>query len=585
MTSAPISFYVGSASPTGQSVRDAIASYRRAQYLTVDSIVTDDSDAFSDEEAGLGFAEQDSDEEPVNAENASSDTDGLIGHFDWDDIPSTRVESPTTPRPTLPFSRKLPPPRIRPVIERNYSELPTRNEHTPLLRRTLSFTDSPRRPRRTSTAVTNGSLAGPFSSPQRLALPRRSSTSSARSINYRGQSTFGQTLFNSIAVLLGIGMLSEPLAFAYAGWGTGLVLIVFYGYISCYTAKILAGITLSDPRIRSYAGVGRKAFGPRSTVLISILSCLRLFTASSILVTLYADSLHTLVPRYSCNAYKLGGIFILIPTVFLPLSLLSYTSILGIISTILVVLVILIDGVTKTESPGSLWAPAETSLGINNYHHMGIAFGLFMAGFAGHAVIPSLVRDMIDPSKSSKMINYAFGVATSIYTLIACAGYLMFGNSVSAEISMDLLNTPGYNVTLNQAALWMLVLSPLSKFGLTTQPLNTTLQVLLGIERPNGAAGDPQVRLAGPYCREISVKSVLGVQRVVVTLLSVTVSILVPQFSATMAFLGSFSAFILCVIEPIAAKITLERRCGVFDGFVIMLAVGMAIWGTGAAMS
>jgi vesicular inhibitory amino acid transporter len=42
-------------------------------------------------------------------------------------------------------------------------------------------------------------------------------------------------LFNSIAILLGIGMLSEPLAFAYAGWGMGLVLIIFYGYISCYT--------------------------------------------------------------------------------------------------------------------------------------------------------------------------------------------------------------------------------------------------------------------------------------------------------------------------------------------------------------
>ncbi|KAJ7743316.1 transmembrane amino acid transporter protein-domain-containing protein [Mycena metata] len=582
MTSVPTSFYVGSASSTtGQSVRDAIASYRRAQYLAADSVVTsesDDSDGFSDEEAEIGFAEQDTDEETIqDAESPGSDTDGFIGHLDYDEIPSKRPESPTTLRSALSFSRK-PPAQIRPVNERNYSELPSRNERTPLLRKTLSFTDSPR-PRRMSTAVTNDSFGGPFGHPQRLpAMRRRSSGSSTRSITYRGQSTFGQTLFNSIAILLGIGMLSEPLAFAYAGWGTGLVLIIFYGYISCYTAKILAGITLSDPRIRSYAGVGRKAFGPRSTVVISILSCLRLFTASSVLVTLYADSLNTLIPRYSCNAYKIGGIFILIPTVFLPFSLLSYTSILGIISTILVVVVILIDGVTKTESPGSLWAPAETSLGITNYHHMGIAFGLFMAGFAGHALIPSLVRDMIDPSKSSKMINCAFGTATCIYTLIACAGYLMFGNSVSAEISMDLLTTPGYNPTLNQAALWMLVLSPLSKFGLITQPLNTTLQILLGIERPSGAPEDVRVR-------GTSVKSVLGVQRVVVALLSIAASILAPQFRATVAFVGSFFALLLGIVEPIAAKIALERRCGVFDGFVIVLAVGMVIWGTGAAIN
>ncbi|KAJ7662895.1 transmembrane amino acid transporter protein-domain-containing protein [Mycena rosella] len=380
-------------------------------------------------------------------------------------------------------------------------------------------------------------------------------------------------------------MLSEPLAFAYAGWGMGLALIIFYGFISCYTAKILAGIILSDPRLRSYADIGRKAFGPRSTVVISILFCLELFAVSVILVTLYADSLHSLIPRYSSDTYKLWGILILIPTVFLPLSLLSYTSILGIISTIFVVIVILVDGVSKTESPGSLWSPAETSIGIDNWNHLGIAFGLFMAGFSGHAVIPSLARDMVDPSEFNRMINWAFIVATSIYTLIACTGYLMFGNSVSAEISMDLLSTPGYNTALNEAALWMLVLSPLSKFALTTQPLNTAIQILLGIDRPLSSPEELATKLSAPqHGSRITLKAALGVlQRITVTLLSVTVSILVPEFSAAMAFLGSFSAFVLCVIGPIAAKVAINGRCGVFDGFVMALAVVMGVWGTGAA--
>lgn len=70
----------------------------------------------------------------------------------------------------------------------------------------------------------------------------------------------------------------------------------------------------------------------------------------------------------------------LIPTVFLPLSLLSYTSILGIISTILLVIVILIDGFSKKEAPGSFWDPAETSFAIASVEKLGAAFGLFMAG-------------------------------------------------------------------------------------------------------------------------------------------------------------------------------------------------------------
>ena len=36
-------------------------------------------------------------------------------------------------------------------------------------------------------------------------------------------------------MLVGVGMLSEPLAFAYAGWIGGTTLIVLYGAIACYT--------------------------------------------------------------------------------------------------------------------------------------------------------------------------------------------------------------------------------------------------------------------------------------------------------------------------------------------------------------
>ncbi|KAF7319829.1 Aa-trans domain-containing protein [Mycena kentingensis (nom. inval.)] len=559
MTSLPTSFYIGSAG-SGQN--------RRAQYLVAGSTVasvSDDSDPFSEEEAGIGFIdEHDEDIEP----SLVGDADSLIGQFDWDvdETPTQEI-----PRPDLPFSR--PPPR--PPIQNE------RRERTPLLRKTISFTTS-QHPKYTTS---NDTLQVPGPAPSPASLRRRSSAASGMRLPQGGHSTFGQTLFNSIAILLGIGMLSEPLAFAYAGWGMGLVLIISYGFISCYTAKILAKIILSDPRLRSYADIGRKAFGPRSTVVISVLFCLELFAVSVILVTLYADSLNSLIPRYSSNTYKLWGLIILIPTVFLPLSLLSYTSVLGIISTVFVVSVILIDGFSKPDAPGSIWSPADTSFGIDNYSHLGMAFGLFMAGFSGHAVIPSLARDMVDPSEFNRMIDLAFVVATSIYALIGCAGYAMFGNSVSDEISMELLATPGYNAALNQAALWMLVLSPLSKFALTTQPLNTAIEILIGIDRPLAAPEDLQAKLAAPATgRRVSFKNAFGiVQRVVLTLLSVAVSIYVPEFSAAMAFLGSFSAFVLCVIGPIAAKVAINGRCGLFDGIVSVIATAMAVWGTYAA--
>ncbi|KAG5654742.1 hypothetical protein H0H81_003750 [Sphagnurus paluster] len=611
MTSLPTHFSVGSYS-SSQSVRDAIASYRRAQYFVAGSQVTAASDAetFSDhDDSDSSFGETDEESSPLGTGDVTPTQDDFVDQFGWE-AEDDNVQRPSLPSLLPPTNRE----RDRLSASRTGSRSGSRvRETTPLLRKAVSFSATPH-PRRQPTPATAPKPLYTVPEPrvdlsQRPALPhRRSSASSTKSIhyNYGGKSTFGQTLFNSIAILLGIGMLSEPLAFAYSGWAMGTFLIVSYGFISCYTAKILARIILADHRLRSYADIGRKAFGPSSMFFISVMFCLELFAVRSdtirfnwlfvvadigtsvILVTLYADSLHTLIPTYSATTYKIWGLFLLIPTIFLPLSLLSYTSILGIISSVAIILVVLFDGFSKHDAPGSFWSPAETTFGIESWNGLGIAFGLFMAGFSGHAVIPSLARDMADPSQFDKMINWAFVIATFLYALIGYAGYLMFGKYVSEEISMDLLRTPGYNPVLNQFALWMLVLSPLSKFALTTQPLNATIEILLGTDTHLAAPEDMVSKsnglTIGPHGSKVALKRLLAIsQRVSVTVLAVLVSILVPDFSSLMAFLGSFSAFMLCVIGPISAKVMLAGRCSLLDGIFLSIGVIMAIWGTVAA--
>lgn len=84
--------------------------------------------------------------------------------------------------------------------------------------------------------------------------------------------------------------------------------------------------------------------------------------------------------------------------------------------------------------------------------------------------------------------------------------------------------------------------------------------------------------------RNQKLKRVLTVvERVAFTFLSVGVSILVPDFSSVMAFLGSFSAFMLCVIGPVCAKSALAGRLGFWDAILLIIAVVMAVWGTVAA--
>ena len=70
------------------------------------------------------------------------------------------------------------------------------------------------------------------------------------------------------------------------------------------SAKVLARFIIADPAVRTYADIGRKAFGNRSTHFISLLFCLELFTVTVALVTLYADSLGEPPVTYTVFAHS-----------------------------------------------------------------------------------------------------------------------------------------------------------------------------------------------------------------------------------------------------------------------------------------
>ncbi|KZW02702.1 hypothetical protein EXIGLDRAFT_714402 [Exidia glandulosa HHB12029] len=382
-----------------------------------------------------------------------------------------------------------------------------------------------------------------------------------------------------MAILLGVGLLSEPLAFSYAGWIGGTILITFYGWLTCYTAKILAKLIRQDASLRTYTDIARKAFGPRATGFTSALFCLELFTLSVVLVTLFADSLHEVAPAYSADTYKILAFVILLPTTFLPLSLLSYASLVGVASTLFIIFVVVFDGLSKTQAPGSLWDPAETTWGAASPLKLTLAFGLFMAGFSGHAVIPSLALDMEQPEDFDRVMDIAFTATTFLYALIGAAGYIMFGSDISPEISQDLLHMPGYNASLNELCVWMLVVVPLTKYALASRPLNITVELLLGLNSPAPVPVHDHEHASN----HTGWGAAVVIERTALVALTAAVAVLIPDFSASMAFLGSFSAFVLCVLLPICAKVAVERRCSALDAVLLAVSCAMAASGTAAA--
>lgn len=147
-----------------------------------------------------------------------------------------------------------------------------------------------------------------------------------------GQSTVPQTIFNSVNVLIGVGLLSLPLGMKYAGWIPGLSFLCFSAAVTAYTARVLARCMDVDHHLVTYGDLAYISFGHQARVVTSLLFCLELLGACVALVVLFGDSLGTLLPGLSLLEWKIICGIILLPLSFVPLRFLSVTSILGILS-------------------------------------------------------------------------------------------------------------------------------------------------------------------------------------------------------------------------------------------------------------
>lgn len=147
-----------------------------------------------------------------------------------------------------------------------------------------------------------------------------------------GQSTLPQTIFNSVNVLVGVGLLTLPLALKYSGWLIGMIFLAWSAVVTGYTAKLLAKCLDVDSSLITFADLAFVSFGNKARIAVSILFSLELLAACVALVVLFADSMNALIPGWDTLFWKMVCGVILIPLSFLPLRFLSFTSILGVMS-------------------------------------------------------------------------------------------------------------------------------------------------------------------------------------------------------------------------------------------------------------
>lgn len=367
-----------------------------------------------------------------------------------------------------------------------------------------------------------------------------------------GQSTLPQTIFNSVNVLVGVGLLTLPLAFKYSGWVIGAIFLTWSAVVTGYTAKLLAKCLDVDNSLITFADLAYVSFGNKARIAVSILFSLELLAACVALVVLFADSMNALISGYDVVTWKIVCGVILIPLSFLPLRLLSFTSILGVMSCFGITLAVWADGLIKPDAPGSIRQPMTQYLFPENWMTIPLSFGLLMSPWGGHSVFPNIYRDMRHPYKYRRGVDITYMFTYIIDIGMACAGILMFGDDASEEITNNIFRTPGYPAGLSVFIAICIAIIPLSKIPLNARPIVSTLEVLFGLDTRSMAVSSSLNGMSGLNRGLFKVSL-----RIVTLVVFVFIAIVFPSFDRIMALLGSVACFSICIILPVAFHLKL----------------------------
>ncbi|KAL7193688.1 hypothetical protein ACSBR2_025327 [Camellia fascicularis] len=287
--------------------------------------------------------------------------------------------------------------------------------------------------------------------------------------------SFLKTCINGINALSGIGILSVPYALSSGGW-LSLILLLLIAALACFTALLIRRCMDSDPSITSYPDIAAIAFGRKGRITASIFICLELYLVATGLLILEGDNLHKLAPNF---ALKFGGLkldgkhsFVIIagvmifPSMWLTdLGVLSYISFGGVMSSLIIIVCVFCVGMTKGvgfHGKGSLV----------NLKGIPTALSLYTFCYGAHAMFPTIYSSTRKKSQFSKVLFLRFVVCTIMYVSMAILGYLMYGQTVQSQVT---LNLPQEKLS-SKVAIYTILVGPIAKYSLTIMPVATAIE-------------------------------------------------------------------------------------------------------------
>ncbi|WJZ81112.1 hypothetical protein VitviT2T_000970 [Vitis vinifera] len=379
--------------------------------------------------------------------------------------------------------------------------------------------------------------------------------------------TFLRTCFNGINALSGVGILSIPYALSQGGW-LSLILLFLVAILCWYTGLLLRRCMDAHPLIKTYPDVGELAFGMKGRTMIALFMYLELYLVAVEFLILEGDNLEKLFPTMSFKVagLKIGGrqgfvllaALVILPTTWLrSLGLLAYLSAGGVFASVIVVGCV-------------FWAGAVDGVGFHergmvlNWSGLPTTISLFVFCYCGHAIFPTLCTSMKDKSQFSKVLLICFALSTINYGSMAILGYLMFGENLRSQVT---LNLPTGKMS-SKLAIYTTLINPLTKYGIIITPIANAIEDTFSFHNSRPIS--------------ITIRTALVISTVVVALT-------VPFFGYIMEFIGAFLSVTVSMLFPCVFYLKINKASRSFGleliAIIAILALGSFVAVTGTYTS
>ncbi|KAL4569201.1 hypothetical protein LXL04_024835 [Taraxacum kok-saghyz] len=374
----------------------------------------------------------------------------------------------------------------------------------------------------------------------------------------RRQANFLKTCINGINALSGIGILSIPYALSSGGW-LSLVILLMISLAAYFTGLLIRRCMDSNPLATSYPDIAGIAFGRKGRIIALVFTCLELYLVATGLLILEGDNLHKLSPHFG---FKFGSLemdgrhsfvivagIIILPSMWLSdLSVLSYLSLGGVLSSLIVLICVFCVGASGVgfHSKGKLV----------NFDGLPTAVSLYTFCYGAHAMFPSIYLSMKKKSQFQLVLLLSFTICTTTYMTMAILGYLIYGDDVESLVTLNLPTEK----TSAKVAIYTILAGPVAKYAITIMPIASAIENYLPVKHRDNKVISATIKMC-------------------VLASTVVLAITLPSFESVASLSGAALVVSVSFLLPCACylKIFQVYRSFGFDLFLIMGLVVLAI--------